>query len=139
MVLSSENYGRGLYSYGSQCRFFIEAEEGATLKWDVKRVITKRRTRGNGVCDLNRDDNLLFLDSDGCKDADLFEDSGVAKNGLISKSFCGKYKRPKRFAAQEFGYNKERVCIFFSAKAKELGESPNGKQGKGWQMVVTAV
>jgi hypothetical protein len=63
----------------------------------------------------------------------------VAKNGLISKSFCGKYKRPKRFQPQEFGYQKERVCIFFSAKAKELGENPNAKQGKGWQMVVTAV
>jgi hypothetical protein len=138
VVLSSENYGRGLYSYGSQCRFFVEAEEGATLKWEVTRLVTKRRTRGNGICNLNNDDSLLFLDSDGCKDADLFDEAGVAKNGLISKSFCGKYKKPKRFKPQSFDYPKERVCIFFSAKAKALGESPNGKQGKGWQMVVTA-
>lgn len=138
IVLSSENYGRGLYSYGSQCRFFVEAEEGATLKWEVIKVISKRRTRGNGVCDLNRDDNLLFLDSDGCKDADLFDEAGIAKNGLISESFCGKYKKPKRFIAKPFGFDKERVCILFSAKAKALGENPNAKQGKGWQMVVTA-
>jgi len=118
--------------------FFVEAEEGATLKWEVIKVISKRRTRGNGVCDLNRDDNLLFLDSDGCQDADLFDEAGVAKNGLISESFCGKYKKPKRFIAKPFGFDKERVCIFFSAKAKALGENPNAKQGKGWQMVVTA-